>query len=158
MMGGNGQYHSALVTCAAPSALPGARVTVALGDMGMTRVMGGTAPMGAHMRLRVSPSSVPAGQVSIVAVNLGWRRHEMVVMQLGAGAAVGQRVPGADGRVDETGILGEASTPCGADGGDGIESGAVSWTTVTLAPGRYEVICNLANHYTDGMYAELDVT
>jgi len=27
-----------------------------------------------------------------------------------------------------------------------------------LAPGRYELICNLPNHYADGMYQELVVT
>ena len=42
--------------------------------------------------------------------------------------------------------------------GDGITSGTVSWTTVTLPPGRYELICNLPNHYADGMYQELVVT
>jgi len=29
---------------------------------------------------------------------------------------------------------------------------------VTLPPGRYELICNLPNHYADGMYQELVVT
>jgi uncharacterized cupredoxin-like copper-binding protein len=29
---------------------------------------------------------------------------------------------------------------------------------VTLAPGHYELVCNLENHYADGMYQELDVT
>jgi Sulfocyanin (SoxE) domain len=29
---------------------------------------------------------------------------------------------------------------------------------VTLHPGRYELICNLPNHYADGMYAQLVVS
>jgi len=29
---------------------------------------------------------------------------------------------------------------------------------VTLKPGRYELICNLANHYAAGMYQDLVVT
>ena len=54
--------------------------------------------------------------------------------------------------------MGEASTSCGAGAGEGIRAGTVSWTTLTLAPGRYELICNLPNHYADGMYQELLVT
>ncbi len=34
----------------------------------------------------------------------------------------------------------------------------MSWTTLTLAPERYELICNLPNHYADGMYQELQAT
>jgi len=29
---------------------------------------------------------------------------------------------------------------------------------VTLAPGRYELVCNLQNHYANRMYQELVVT
>lgn len=41
---------------------------------------------------------------------------------------------------------------------EGITSGSVGWTTLTLAPGRYELVCNLKNHYANGMYQELVVT
>jgi len=95
--------------------------------------------------------------VSLVATNMGWRTHELVVMPLPDGATAGQRVPGPDGKVDETGSLGEASKACGAGTGEGITSGTVGWTTLTLAPGRYELLCNLTNHYADGMNQELDV-
>ena len=43
-------------------------------------------------------------------------------------------------------------------GFDGIASGAVGWTTLTLPRGRYELVCNLTNHYANRMYQELDVT
>jgi uncharacterized cupredoxin-like copper-binding protein len=129
-----------------------------LGDMGMTQMMSGTAPLGAHMMLRAAPATVPAGQVSLVVSNVGWRTHEVVILPLAAGAAAGQRVPGADGKVDETGSLGEVSNSCAAGVGDGITAGAVGWSTVTLAPGRYELVCNLQNHYANGMYQELVVT
>ena len=74
------------------------------------------------------------------------------------GAGAGQRVPGADGKVDEAGSLGEASASCAAGSGKGITAGAVGWTTLTLAPGRYELVCNLKNHYANGMHQELDVS
>jgi len=158
MMGGGAGYRFAQTTCSAPGSLPGRVVNVTLADMGMSRMMGGTAPLGAHMLLGVSPATIPAGQISVVASNLGWRTHELVILPLAAGAAAGQRTPGTGGKVAETGSLGEASRSCGSGAGDGITSGSVSWTTVTLPPGRYELICNLPNHYADGMYQQLVVT
>lgn len=158
MMGNGSAYHYSKVTCAAPEALPGGTVNVVLGDMGMTQMMGGTAPLGVGMRLRVVPATVVAGQVSLVATNRGWRTHELVVLPLAARQSAGQRVPDASGKVDESASLGEASHSCGADEGDGIRAGTVGWTTLTLAPGRYELICNLTNHYADGMHQEILVT
>ena len=157
MMSVSGYAYSRL-TCAAPTPLPGSTVNVILGDMGMTQMMGGVAPLGGHMMLRAIPASVPSGRVSLVVSNMGWRTHELVVLPLADGVAAGQRVPGADGKVDETGSLGEVSNSCAAGAGDGITAGAVGWTTVTLAPGRYELVCNLQNHYANGMYQELVVS
>jgi uncharacterized cupredoxin-like copper-binding protein len=158
MMGGaESVYHDSPLTCTAPSSLPGSTVAVRLADMGMTQVIGGIAPRAAHMLLQASPARVAAGQVSLVASNVGWRTHELVVLPLANSDAAGQRVPGADGKVDETGSLGEASRSCATGIGEGITSGAVGWVTLGLNPGRYELLCNLQNHYADGMYAELDV-
>ena len=158
MMGGGSGYVYSRLTCSAPTSLPGRTVAVMLADMGMTRMMSGTAPMGAHMQLIALPATAPAGQVSLVASNVGWRTHELVILPLAAGAVAGQRVPGTDGKVTETGSLGEASNSCAAGSGGGIRAGTVGWTTVTLAPGHYELICNLSNHYADGMRQELVVT
>ena len=167
MMGGTGPgpgagtssgYPQSRLSCTAPASLPGLTVSVTVADMGMMSPMGGDAPMGARMLLQATPSTVPAGQVSFVVSNLGWRTHELVILPLPAGASAGQRVLGADGKVDETGSLGEASKSCGAGTGDGITYGTVGWTTITLKPGRYELVCNLTNHYTNGMYQELDVS
>ena len=79
-------------------------------------------------------------------------------MPLSGSQNSGERVSGTDGKVNESGSLGEASKNCGAGVGSGIRSGSASWTTFSLKPGRYELICNLANHYADGMYQELDVS
>lgn len=151
-------YHYSRLTCTAPASLPGSRVTVVLGDMNMTEMMGGVAPTGEHMMLRAIPATVSTGQVSLVAENMGWRTHELVILPLAAAAQAGQRVPGTDGTISETGSLGEASASCTAGRGDGITAGTVGWVSVTLAPGRYELVCNLPNHYADGMHQELDVT
>lgn len=158
MMGGGSAYHYSRLTCTPPAHLPGRLINVILADMGMTRMMGGTAPLGAHMMLRAAPASVVAGTVTLVATNIGWRTHELVVVPLADGSGAGVRIPGSDGKVDETRSLGEASTSCRAGTGDGIHAGTVSWITLTLAPGRYELFCNLRNHYADGMHQELLVT
>ncbi|MHA7666594.1 sulfocyanin-like copper-binding protein [Mycolicibacterium sp. HS_4_1] len=168
------QYPSA-PTCSVP-ALPGTVTQVNLTDMGPMmgpwgRSMMGRYPMmGQHMmpgmgmmRIMVYPNLIPAGQISLRVDNTGTVAHEMVVLPLPAGQLPGQRVSGADGRVDEAGSLGEASRTCGADQGEenspeyGIAPQSTGWTTLTLSPGRYELICNIAGHYAAGMYAELDV-
>jgi uncharacterized cupredoxin-like copper-binding protein len=109
------------------------------------------------MRISVVPSTVPTGMVSVRVHNSGALTHEVMVLPLGPGQYPGQRAIGVDGKVDESGSLGEASRSCGADEGDGILAGANSWTTINLPPGRYELLCNIAGHYGAGMYAELDV-
>jgi uncharacterized cupredoxin-like copper-binding protein len=158
MMGhADSRYHYSSLTCSAPSALPGHTVRVTLADMGMTKMMGGTAPMGQHVRLTTAPTTVNAGAVSLVASNRGWRTHELVILPLVNHAIAGQRIRGRNGKVDESGSLGEASGSCVRGTGEGIEPGTVGWTTITLTPGRYELICNLRNHYADGMHQELVV-
>ena len=127
-----------------------------VGDMGMTMKMGGDAALG--QMLRAVPAQVPSDQVSFVVGNMGWRTHELVLLPLGPGQDAGERVPGTNGRVDETGRLGEASAPCAAGSGEGIKSGTVGWMTLNLPAGRYELLCNLRNHYANGMRQLLVVT
>lgn len=168
----------------APPALAGAVVDVTASDMGgmMGPGMNGGPMMGpggmmgpgmmgppgprpnspgmgmGMMRLTVNPTSVPAGQVSLRVTNNGTLAHEVIVMPLGPGQNPGQRPIGNNWEVDESGSLGEAAQTCGAGEGDGIAPGTLGWTTLTLAPGRYELLCNIAGHYGSGMYTELDVT
>ncbi|MHC1557778.1 hypothetical protein ACR9E3_02420 [Actinomycetospora sp. C-140] len=163
MMGGADDGAVATVPpqqpCAVPTSLPGHVVTVGLAEMGMMAFSPEEpAPLGEPMTVRAVPSTVPAGQVSLVARNMGRRPHEVVVLPLAAGAAAGRRAPRADGTIDESGTDGEVSAACGASSGEGIPAGGIGWTTLTLAPGRYEIVCNLANHYADGMHQELDVS
>ncbi|MDQ2845916.1 MAG: hypothetical protein M3Y77_06125 [Actinomycetota bacterium] len=157
MSGSDSAYHYSTLSCSAPGSLPGHTVRVTLADMGMTRMMGGTAPMGAHMMLHANPAMVPVGQVSVVVSNMGWRAHELVILPLAAGATAGQRIVGSGGKVAETGSLGEASGNCSVGAGSGIPAGRVGWVTVTLAAGTYELVCNLPNHYADGMFQKIVV-
>ena len=137
--------------CTPPVKGIGQALNVTVSDMGM--MMGN----GSIMNLTASPSTIRAGHVNILVTNFGIRTHEVVILPLSIGQSAGQRTIGADGKVDETGSVGEISNNCGAGTGDGILSGSRSWANLTLAPGRYELICNLPNHYAAGMYYELQV-
>lgn len=154
----NGRSWRDGTSCVVP-ALPGQLVDATLVNMGgpMMRGAGGSMS-GGMMRLSLDRSNVAAGQVSFLAVNGGNVNHELVVLPLSGGQIVGTRTIGADAKVDEAGSLGEASSTCAEGQGEGIAPGTSSWVTVTLAPGRYEVVCNLAGHYSAGMYAQLTVT
>lgn len=131
--------------------LPGTTVQVTAVDMGA--MMGG----GARMGLAENRASVPAGTVSLVLLNAGFKTHELVVLPLADGQQPGTRAIGADRKVDETGSLGEASRSGAAGAGDGVEPGTAGWVTLDLPAGRYELVCNLPGHYAAGMYAELIV-
>ncbi|MGW6496443.1 plastocyanin/azurin family copper-binding protein [Nonomuraea angiospora] len=131
-----------------PPPLPGKVV-----DVDLTDTTGG-----APMRLTVKPAKVAAGTVSLRVSNTGTLAHEVVVLPLPAGQPIGKRPIGAESRASETGSVGEASHNCGAGEGGGIAPGSAGWATLTLKPGRYELICNFPGHYAAGMRAELDVT
>ena len=159
---GYGPRSSYRASCSVPN-LPGTVVNATLmnaggpmmGDAGGSPMMRGAG--GGMMRLTATPTTVAAGQVSFVATNMGSVNHELVILALAANQIVGTRALQGDGTIDETGSLGEASNSCGTGSGDGIAPGASSWVTVPLAPGRYELVCNLPGHYAAGMYTQLTV-
>ncbi|MCB2176369.1 MAG: hypothetical protein KQH57_11220 [Actinomycetales bacterium] len=145
--------------------LPGAVVDVAALDMGA--MMGGRGMMGGwsgstwtggDMFLRSDRTAVPAGTVTLRVTNDGSVDHELVVLPLTDGQRIGQRAVRADGQVDESTSLGEASASDAEGEGEGVAPGAAGWVTLDLAPGRYELVCNIAGHYAAGMYTLLVVT
>ncbi len=141
--------------CAAPR-LSGTVVDVTLTDMAGPMVQ--RAGIGGLMRVLASSSRVQAGTVSLRVANTGSLVHELVVLPLPRGQHVGDRQVSADGRVTETGSVGEVSRTCAAGSGDGIDPGAIGWVTLRLPPGTYELVCNLVGHYAAGMYTQLTVT
>ncbi len=140
------------ISCTEPS-LPGTTVTVRVGDSGA--MMMAQAPIRAT--LVASPTSVPAGRVSFVVPNTGALVHELVVLPLPADGP-GTRTTGTDGKIDESASRGEASRSCASGTGDGIAPGSTGWTTITLGPGRYELMCDQPWHYAAGMFDVLTVT
>ena len=150
---------SRTTSCSVPN-LTGAVVNVSLSNSGgpmMGGPMLGGGVQGGMMRLTADPASVPHGVVSFVATNLGSVNHELVVLSLPSEQIVGTRSLHADSTIDEATSIGEASNTCGSGRGEGIAPASSSWTTLTLAPGRYELVCNLPGHYAAGMYTQLTV-
>jgi uncharacterized cupredoxin-like copper-binding protein len=138
-------------------ALAGTVVNVSLVNMGGP-LMGQRTMMGGAMRLGADRASVSAGTVSFAVTNYGSIDHELVILPLADNQQVGARPLGSDGKIDEAGSLGEASNTGGQGAGQGIRAGSSGWVTLTLAPGHYELVCNLPGHYAAGMYAELTVS
>ncbi len=90
--------------------------------------------------------TVPAGKVTFVVRNAGTMEHEFVVIRT-------NRAPGAlpmNGRqASEAGARGEIEE---------FASGLTKRVTLTLAPGKYVLICNLPGHYKKGQAIGLVVT
>lgn len=155
---GSSRGFRSVSSCAVPN-LTGTVVRVTLTNMG-GRMMGQRGGMmsGGAMRLNADHTTVAHGTVSFLATNDGSISHELVILPLPDSQIAGTRPIGGDAKIDEAGSLGEASTTCGEGAGEGIVPGGLSWVTVTLAPGRYELVCNLPGHYGAGMYTQLTVT
>ncbi len=154
---GHGQYVTA--PRGPSSQIAGTVVDVVAMDMDGGRMMGTPdGSMGDVMRLFSDRVDAPAGSLSLRLYNAGTIKHELVVLPLADGQQVGGRQVGADGAVKESDSLGEASKTDGEGAGDGIEPGAAGWVTVDLPAGRYEILCNIENHYAAGMYTLLVVS
>jgi uncharacterized cupredoxin-like copper-binding protein len=96
--------------------------------------------------LTADPESVPAGSTTFTLTNVGNREHEMVVLKTDTPAD--QLEVNAEDKVSEDDSVGEVSeTPEG-------ESGSV---TLDLEAGNYVLVCNIAKHYSQGMYTAFTV-
>ncbi len=112
------------------------------------------------MSLVLSPSSVPAGDVTFVVKNTGTIDHEAVVLKTGVPfdklpITYGGDPPvpvkcGAD-KVNEDANIGETGDPNLKPGG------TRTFTIKNMTPGGYAVVCNIAGHYGKGMRAPLTV-
>jgi uncharacterized cupredoxin-like copper-binding protein len=111
----------------------------------------GSDPSKATMGIKLSKSSVPAGTVIFQVKNASKDTiHEMIVMYL---ADPTKALPyiGKDSKVDEdkAGDKGEVSE---------LEAGKSGSLQVPLKPGKYLLICNVAGHFTAGMWTQFEVT
>ena len=100
--------------------------------------------------MKPSLTTVPAGKVSIIDIDTGTLDHEAVLLK-STKAANSLVVKSETGKVDESAAgenVGELE----------VEAGATAATTFELAPGHYVVICNVKDHYKNGMYFDLTVS
>jgi uncharacterized cupredoxin-like copper-binding protein len=98
-------------------------------------------------RISVHPKVLPAGEVRFSVENKGPVAHELLVIRSGA---VHLPLRGDGLTVDEDGI--EPETVGVLEPG---KPGGTRELRVSLQPGVYELICNMAGHYLGGMHARL---
>src|SRR4029450_6667855 len=98
-------------------------------------------------RIVLPRKHVAAGNVRLELKNAGPVAHELIV-----GRGFGHRLPPrSEGRaIDEDALPGSPVF-------EAVPPGHVEKIRVTLAPGRYQLFCNMAGHYLAGMHAELVV-
>jgi uncharacterized cupredoxin-like copper-binding protein len=106
-------------------------------------------------------SSAPAGDVTFRVKNLGTIEHEMIVLKTDtpfdqipiadAGDPPAPVTSGAN-KVDEGDSVGETGDP-------NLKPGETrTFTIKNMVPGKYVLVCNLADHYRMGMRAPFTVT
>jgi uncharacterized cupredoxin-like copper-binding protein len=98
-------------------------------------------------RIVLRPKHVPAGEVRIELTNDGPVTHELIIARRRS-----NRLPL---RRDELTVDEDALRPVGTI--EGLGPGHVERLSLHLAPGRYQLFCNMAGHFLAGMHAELVV-
>jgi uncharacterized cupredoxin-like copper-binding protein len=95
-----------------------------------------------------APATARAGAVTFMVRNRGPVAHELIVVRRGSAPL--------PLRSDDTTVDEETLEPLTAGA---LEPGGVGVRALRLrlAPGRYELLCNMAGHYLGGMRAELVV-
>jgi uncharacterized cupredoxin-like copper-binding protein len=106
-----------------------------------------------NFHIGASAATVRAGTVTLRVHNAGPDRHELIVLPLHRGEAIGRLPLRRDGfTVDEELLQNQepgSITP--------QQPGHTEDVTVNLAPGRYVLFCNMEGHYMAGMQTELVV-
>lgn len=96
--------------------------------------------------LKASAQRVPAGKVTFVVRNAGKMKHEFVVVRTDAAP---NALPVKGAQASEAGTKGEIKA---------FGPGGTKRLTLTLAPGKYVLICNLPGHYKAGQRLAFVVT
>jgi len=133
-------------------------VNVTLTDSGGPRGVGTGELRPGLMGLTLDRATVPHGTVSFRVLNAGVVKHEMLILPLAQSQSAGTRPFGSDAKVDETGSMGEGGAQHEHSTDGGMAPHASHVMTLTLPPGEYELVCNIAGHYVSGMYGKLTVT
>jgi len=98
-------------------------------------------------RIVVEPGRIPAGDVEFLVSNQGPDTHELIMVRSSRSRPPLRR--------DGLTVNEEALHVVGAV--DGLDPHGVGHVRLHLAPGRYELFCNMAGHFMAGMHAKLVV-
>jgi cytochrome c oxidase subunit 2 len=100
----------------------------------------------------LSGVSTAAGDVTFGLTNAGNIPHEFIVVrsELSGEELLGQ-VDAATSRLDEAALDAIGEQP-------EFSPGETKTLTLSLEPGKYVVLCNIAGHFSSGMYADLEIT
>src|SRR4051812_34263649 len=101
-------------------------------------------------RISVSRARVPSGNVDLSIANLGPVNHEFILVR--------SRTDSLPMRADGITVDEEALTKATVATLEPGPPGDTRKVHVELAPGRYEIICNMAGHFLGGMHTELMVS
>jgi hypothetical protein len=98
-------------------------------------------------RIVVTPGHIPAGDTELVVRNQGPDTHELIIVP-----SRRSRLPlRLDGLTVDEEALGAIATV------EGVGPKSVGQIRLHLAPGRYELFCNMAGHFMAGMHNNLVV-
>jgi hypothetical protein len=98
-------------------------------------------------RIVVTPDHIPAGETELVVRNQGPDTHELIIVR-SRRSRLPLRLDGLT--VDEEAVRAVATV-------EGVAPERAGRVRLHLAPGRYEVFCNMAGHFMAGMHSELVV-
>ena len=105
----------------------------------------------ADFSLELSTDALPAGDVTLAAENAGPTTHEFEVFSMPADTDLA-----AIEIVDDVADVDAAGLEV-IDEVEDIVAGTTAELNLTLDAGTYAVICNLPEHYAEGMYASFTV-
>jgi len=137
--------------------ISGAALALALAAAGLGACSSGGGPkekLGAdefEYQIRLDRTTVPAGAVRVTAHNRGNSVHELVAFR--TDLADGALPTTSTGLVDEE----RAGLTHLDPEAEAIAAGASKAITLHLEPGRYVLVCNLPDHYRQGMHTALTV-
>ena len=93
----------------------------------------------------IGPSTAKAGKITFVVYNKGTVKHEFIVVKTNRPAG---KLPLKGSVAKLTGVKGKLRP---------ITPGTTKKLTLTLKPGKYVLLCNLAGHYRAGQFKAFKV-
>jgi uncharacterized cupredoxin-like copper-binding protein len=101
-------------------------------------------------KIQADHKTIKAGDITFTFTNRGSVQHELLVIR--TDLPVGGIPIGADGKFNE----GDPAAVNVGETGE-YDVGKTSTFKVKLAPGKYQLVCNIANHYKNGMHIAFTV-